>query len=434
MKKYIIFFSSLIIFILNTAAQDLPSIILSAGVEVQAELIGYEGFSSYPIARIDIQAGEEIEISTDYIGLALLVYPAGQRYPIIMDGKEHQIILEKENSVPQILESVENEFLYHFLANSMMYHSRLRVLETKYIELGAEDSLTPKIIEESLQINKSIDSLYALLPSASYPMASVFIQARLLMESTYSISTLEGLNDRKLQILEYISLHYDYIGHSDMLQELGRQYMMMNEYVGRPKEQLNQDIIQDVSDWIACLEGKVHPDDVVEFFVGTFYNRSMITQASEIVHAFQDIMLQGPSNAFPFQIGDTIPNFSITNGDGVLTEDLNTWDLPKILAIVSTDSKASLAENVILLRRISDKNRFLPIIALTSSGFSAELITMSQLTTGYLFYANDDIWDNTYLGEITPTPFFLLLDEHNVIIAMSRNRKEIFKELSKYMP
>lgn len=429
----IIFFSYLILSFGVYAGGDNQSIVIMSEVAVQAELVGYEGFDSYPIAIIDIQAGEKQEISTDYIGLALLIFPAGQRYPVILDGKDHKINLEKESGVPHFSNSGENEFLYDFLENSMIYHTQLRILDATTNELGTEDDFAGALDQEISRVNNSIDSLHALLPDASVPMASVFIQARLLLESTYGISTIEELNDRKTLILDFIIDHYAYIGNSDMLQELGRQFMMMNEYVGRPKEQLKQDINQDVSNWILALDGEVNPADVVEFFVATYYNRSMVTQASEIVHAFYDIMLPSPSNDFFLQIGDTVPNFSVTNNDGILLEQLNTWDLLKILAIVSVDSKASLAENVVLMRMISAEKLFLPLIAISPQGFSTQLTSMSQLTTAYLFYANDDAWIDTYLASAPPLPLFMLLDKYNVILAMSNSRNEIFQEACKYM-
>jgi hypothetical protein len=434
MKKRSLLYVLLCLIFIGSNSLKAGSLIISSEEDTQFELIGFGGFGSFVLAQIEMKSGQEEVLALDYHGLALLVYETGRRYPIVLDGQNCAISLERGSGVPIFTDSGGNKFLYHFLGSSMQYHTQLRMLEETSGELGETDDFSSDILMESKRINGSLDSLYATLPNDQFPLASTLLSARLLMESTYSISTIDDLNDRKAVILDFINKNYSSLQHSDMLQELGRQFMMMNEYVGRGKVQLKKDIIQDVANWVEVLDGRIDAAEVVDFFVATYYNRSMVTQASEIVHAFDCVMLSLPEEIMLPKIGDTIPDFDIADNDGILTENLNSWDLPKILAFVSPEKKASLAETVILLRMISADKLFLPVIAIPVESLSDEIISMSNLTTAYLFFARDSKWTDNHFGRPIAMPLFLLLDENNVLVAMSTKSAEIFSEALKLVP
>jgi len=432
-KTYLPYVLVCLIFI-GSSSLKAGNLIITSEEDTQFELIGFDGLGSFNLAQIEMISGQEEILALDYQGLVLLVYEAGQRYPIVMDEQNCVISLEKGSGHPIFTDSGGNEFLYHFLGSSMQYHTQLRMLEETYSKLGEADDFSADILTESKRVNGSLDSLYATLPNDQFPLASTLLSARLLMESTYSISTLDDLIERKAVILDFIYKNYSKLQHSDMLQELGRQYMMMNEYVGRAKVQLKKEIIQDVADWVEVLDGKIDAALVVDFFVATYYSRSMVTQASQIVHAFDDVMLSRPEDYLWPEIGDTIPDFDMTANDGFLTEKLNSWDLPKILAFVSPEKKTSLAETVILLRMISVDKLFLPVIAIPEIYLSPEMISMTNLTTAYLFFARDSKWTDNHFGRPLALPLFLLLDENNVLVAISMKSDEIYTEAYKLAP
>jgi hypothetical protein len=393
--------------------------------------VGYDGFESFILASVKLDSNEKSAISTDYQGLVLLTFPGEMRYPLLLDGRGLEIFLESDRAAPAFVDAPENDFLYQFLRTSVQYHTQLRLLENYLAEFSAGDAFAPEVENEFDRVNAELNALHSKLPNASFSMASVLLQARLLMESTYSVSTPEELNESKVMIRDYINTHYDLMARSDMLQEFGRQYMMMNEYVSRGKSQLKEDILKDVSDWIRLLDGRISASQVIEFFVATYFNRSMITRASEIVHEFYDIVLTD-SQPMPFMLGDTLADLSITNQDGILTEQLNDWDLHKVIAIVSFESKASMAENVMLLRGITSEHLFLPVVVVSETGFSKDLCLMSQLSTAYLFYGNDAGWLEDNAGTSAEIPLFMLLDENNVVLAIARDWNIILEEELKY--
>ncbi len=85
---------------------------LHSQTDVNVELIGFDGLAEKRIFKGDLNAGNSLPIDTSYRGLALLSFPAGQRYPIIIADKDFTVRITTPTRPPVFAHSAENDFFY----------------------------------------------------------------------------------------------------------------------------------------------------------------------------------------------------------------------------------------------------------------------------------------------------------------------------------
>jgi hypothetical protein len=400
---------------------------IASDADAAFTLTGFDAFSTFDIARVDLSGGRDTIINNPYRGLALMRYGNGSVYPLIMEDTETKIIFPNDSPLPVFPDGGENLFLYGFLTSFRELSARAGHLQ--YLLAGAEgdeDSLS-HFREELGLVNSRLDSLKAGLPEPDYPLASLFLRGRMLIESSYSIRTHEELQSHKGEFLTYIREGFPQLRYSDLIQETGRQYMMMNEYVLSGKDVVNQTRINDVADWTGALAVWVEPAAVVDFFVGAFYGRSMVTQASAIAGSFAGIVISDGCVPVPFEICDTIGGLILTDYEGLRTENMDDWDVDKVLSLVSEDDMVSLAETVSLVRDITTEGLFLPLVVVPAEPLSLRHLGMRSLCQGFLFFATDESRQQIFPGSPPGLPCFLLLDSSNRVLICSSSRKEIIE-------
>jgi hypothetical protein len=401
---------------------------ISSGNGTAFTVRGFDAFRAFDIAEVDLPAGRDTIITAHYCGLALIRYANGSVYPLIMEGADTEVRFGNDSPLPIFPEGSENQFLYAFLTTHHELGSRTAYLQNLMSGVADVPDTLDGISEEIGLLKLMLDSLAASLPDPEYPLASFFLRGRMLIESSYGIRTQEELENHKQEFLAYIGNGFTQLRHSDLIQETGRQYMMMNEYVLTGKNTVSETRIGDVAAWVEMLDGLVPAREVIDFFTGVFYERSMVSQASAIVHAFRGDIFPAAFPGFPFQPCDTVPGLLLTNEEAVRTENLADWDVPKVLSFVSAGNMASLSETVMLVRNIGDAGMFLPVVAVPLEGFSVAHTGMHRLCRGFLFYAMDEEWRKQYLHSGMQLPCFLLLDGSNVVTFVSADRQEIMLE------
>jgi len=159
--------------------------VIRSQTSIDIELIGYNGLASDSLYKGRIAAEGEQQIHTTYRGLALLLFPGGQRYPFIISDAFFTLNIAGPGEPPAFTGSGENEFLSRQLTGT-----------------GPE----------------GIPSDFALL----------LLRAQQLLESTHDIRTVEELSAKKEEVHEFVREQYARLRYSDMVRRLVDQYFMMH--------------------------------------------------------------------------------------------------------------------------------------------------------------------------------------------------------------
>lgn len=170
--------------------------------------------------------GSKYELNTPYRGLALLKFAGGQTYPVIIGNKSFSITIGNPAEPPSFANSAENDLLY-------------------------------KALTDNTQIPEQ------------YTFASLLIQTKRLLESSYSIRTVHELKAKKTEFQQFVEDNYQLLQYSNLINRLIDQYFMMHEYVdyrvaGTPATDINKDIKK--RSWPVFLPGSTS-------WLPTFRNR-----------------------------------------------------------------------------------------------------------------------------------------------------------------
>ena len=152
------------------------------------DLIIYNGLDKSSLFTGSIYAETPKEIDTSYLGLALLVFSGGQRYPVILGDEPLALQITSPNIPPSFPVGSENEFFYKLLSGR-----------------GSE--------------------------TGQYTFPQLMIQAKILLESSQDIHNTRELSAKKIEFHKFVGDNYDRLKHSDMIRQLIAQYFMMHEYV-----------------------------------------------------------------------------------------------------------------------------------------------------------------------------------------------------------
>lgn len=130
-----------------------------------------------------------------------------------------------------------------------------------------------------------------------YAFANLMLEAKNLLESSYTIKTIPELSAKKKEFLQFVGKHFLQLRHSDMVMRLIAQYFMMLEYVdyhvkGAPptdiQKRYQSEVLSGVKNWLALLTPHLPKYEVLNYCVGLYYRRSMVTLAAKIIDNFRE--------------------------------------------------------------------------------------------------------------------------------------------------
>jgi len=335
---YLIF----IVVVLSGCAIGSGKLVVHSQTSVEIDLISYDGLTEIPIFVGDVVPGSGQEIQTSYRGLALLGFAGGQRYPVIIGDEPLILNIGGPGEPPAFEGNGENDFLYK--------------------KLSGDDSTL-----------------------GQYGFALLMIQAKDLLKSTHSIRTAEELTAKKEEFHEFVRKNYENLRHSDMIRQLIAQYFMMHEYVDYHKQgapatdiriQYQKEVVSGVGSWLETLKHHLQQQEVLNYIVSLYYNRSMVTLASLIIDNFRDVAYCPGDNKKIFSFS---ADMHIAVVDGDKEGKLGDFKGTKIIAFVSEDCPVSMVETVSKARQLANQKGNVPVIVAPLQKLSRNHLSMASM-------------------------------------------------------
>jgi len=364
-----------IVVALSGCATGSGKLVVHSQTSVAIDLIGYDGLNEVRIFAGDVVPGSGQEIQTSYRGLALLGFAGGQRYPVIIGDESLILNIGGPGEPPAFEGNGENDFLYKKLS-------------------GADPA------------------------SDKYNFVLLMLQAKDLLESSSSIRTVEELTVKKKEFHEFVRKNYETLRHSDMIRRLIAQYFMMHEYVNYHKEgapatniriQYQKEVVNGVGGLLETLKPHLQQQEVLNYIVSLYYNRSMVTLASLIIENFRNVAYcpGDDKKIFSFS-GDML----ITVADGNQERKLGDFKGTKIISFVSEDCPVSMVETVSKARQLADRKENVPVIVAPLQKLSNDHFTMaSMIRHKNMFFINDEQWRKENLPKKIQLPLFIRIGD-----------------------
>ncbi|MCI5149765.1 MAG: hypothetical protein D3916_10335 [Candidatus Electrothrix sp. MAN1_4] len=344
----------------------------------EVELTGYDGLQEQELFKGTLTAEAKQHIKTSYQGLALLKFAKGQQYPLILNDQTFTVTFTDPMAPPVFIGSGENDFFYKVLTNHV---------EQKHEDVPA---------------------------GATYPFVALLLQARELIQASRSITTTAQLHEQKKLFHDFVRAQYTSLRHSDMLQQLLAQYFMMHEYVsyhteGDPAADIQrkymQEVLNGVKDWLAVLRPLVPENEVLNYCVGLYYRRSMVSLAAVIIDQFPDHAWCAGQKKEQFNFP---PSLNVTAPDSVISSNLSKFRGQRLVAFVSEKCPVSLVQTVRTARRIAEQHKptMLFVAPLEPLG-PAHLALRNMVSGGAMLFIDDEQWRQANLAEKIRLPLFI---------------------------
>lgn len=240
------------------------------------------------------------------------------------------------------------------------------------------------------------------------------LQAKQLLDSSSTIRTTGELAAKKHEFRAFVRDRYESIRHSDMVRRLVAQYFMMHEYVsyhveGAPATDIRasyeQAVLDGAGDWLANLKPHLPEHETLNYIVGLYYDRSMVTLASRIREKFAPYAycpgVEGKKWTFPDDLTVTDP----VSGTGQTLADISGR---KTVAFVDADCPVSMVQAVMMARQIADQCKGEKLIVAPLEQLSASHLAMNRMVSGGgMLFINDEKWRKEYLAEKIRLPVFI---------------------------
>ncbi len=350
--------SILLVFALPCSGQ--AGLVIHSKIAIDFKLQGYDGLKSILIYSGTLPAGGIQDVETQYNGLARLIFPGGQTYPIIIGSKSSVATITGSDETPSFAVEDENQHFYKLLVDG-----------------------------------DPVDN--------GYGFVGLMIQGKQLLESSSSIKTVNELQAKKAGFQEFMQHNYLDLSHSDLLRRLIGQYFMMHEYVSYHREgspasdiqlRYRREVLSGVKTLLSLLQDHIPENELLNYCVGLYYDRGMVTMASFIVDNFNTIVYCGNDNrnltVFPAHL-------KLVNADGSTAGKLGfLLNEEKIVSYVSADCPVSMVRTVIKAREIAETknegvNRLLIVVPLEK--LSEKHRAMSRnVSGGTILYVDDESW------------------------------------------
>ncbi|MDF1577092.1 MAG: hypothetical protein P1P81_01460 [Desulfobulbales bacterium] len=340
------------------------------------ELVGFDSLAETSLFKGDVSTDGGKEIKTPHRGLALLVFPAGRSYPVIIGDTSFTLGIATPAAPPTFKDSGENDFFYRLLA-------------------GAEST-----------------------PKQNYRFAKLMIRAKQLLESTHSVRSVVELTAKKTEIHDFVRTNYEDLKHSDMIRRLIAQYFMMHEYVqyhfeGRPatdiKKRYDAAVLGGVGSWLDILSPYLSKPEILNYCVSLYYDRSMVSLASLIMEKYRDYAFCASEQQKPMVFpGET----KVTDISGQVQGTLADYNGNKVIAFVAKDCPVSMVVAVSKARELSDQKGTVPLIVAAVEKLSAQHLAMAKMVRGErMLFIDDGGWRESSLPEKIRLPLFVEIEE-----------------------
>jgi len=349
----------------------LASFVVDSQDPVDIAIKGYENLREIVLFKGSLSSEVKHRIDTPYRGFALLVFEKGQQYPVILGQQSFILNIKGADTLPSFTGSEENEIFYKLLTGAEPGHTR-------------------------------------------YDFPLLMIEAKQLLESTYSVRTFDELTSMKEKFHTFVGTHYEQLQHSDMLRRLLGQYFMMHEYAdfhieGAPagdiQVQYEKAVISGVENWLEILKVHIPEHEVLNYCVSLYYNRSMVSLAHLIVSNFRAIAYcQGN-----IQESVSLPEeLHVTDADGNSKGVVKDFKNNAVFSFVSADCPVSMVETVAKARQLAAKKQDVKLIVAPLQQLSVKHLAMRRMiSSGNMFFINDEKWRKNSLPKDIRLPLFV---------------------------
>lgn len=341
---------------------------------VDITLTGFDGLKDVTFFQGQITTENPQLIDTPYRGLMLLVFAGGQSYPLVIGDSPFVVTIRSPAEPPSCTDSGENATLYQLLAGDRPASKK------------------------------------------KYPFVDLLFEARDLLESTYTISTLAELTAKKNQLSAFVASNYPNLAHSDMLRRLMNQSLMMHEYVsyqgkgdavGAVQQKYQNAVLDAVGGWLKALSEQIPGSEIVNSCVAFFYERSMVSLAALIIARFPDEAICPGGSDRPFPLAEDL---TLTNAQGTWQGTLGDLKGEKTVALVADDCPVSMTVAVIKARELARHNAASSLIVAPLQKLSdTHRVMAKMIREEKILYINDEKWYGTIPVNRPRLPFIYAL-------------------------
>lgn len=342
-------------------------LVFHSKIAIDFEVQGYCGLKTISIYQRSLAAGESLNVETPYYGLAMLIFSGGKKYPVIIGRQSSEVIITGPDEPSAFIGGDENELFYQLLSGS-----------------------------------KSADK--------GNGFVGLMIQGKELLDSSSAIQSVEELHAEKVEFQEFVKNNYLELSRSDLLRRLIAQYFMMHEYVsyhiegsgaGAIRERYQREVLAGVAAWLSLLKDRIPQNEILNYCVGLYYNRGMVTVASLIAESFRDIAYCEGENP---NLSNLPAHLKLIGADGTAAGKLGDLKGEKMFSFVSSDCPVSMVMTVMKAREtVAVKGHKInrSIVVLPLEKLSVKHRAMSRNVSGSrMLFVDDALWGEKNLQNI----------------------------------
>ncbi|HIQ37838.1 MAG TPA: hypothetical protein EYH36_07565 [Desulfocapsa sulfexigens] len=316
---------------------------------VDFKLQGYAGLKNIEIFSGSLPAGGSRSVEVSYTGLAMLVFSGGQQYPIIVGSKSDVVTITDVRESPSFTAGGDNRLFYRLLMSG------------------------DELVEDE----------------GEYGFVRKMLQGKKLLDSSSSIKTVEELQDKKREFQEFIKQNYQDLFRSDLLRRLIGQFFMMHEYVSYHREdssasdiqlRYRREVVSGVKSLLTILQDHIPENELLNYCVGLYYDRGMVTLAAFIIDNFKEI--SNCAEVDGRQKSDFSADLKLVNADGSAAGVLGALKDEKVFISVSLKCPVSMVKAVIKARELSSQNSSKVLIVVPMGTLTAKHRGMSRNVSG----------------------------------------------------
>lgn len=348
---------------------SLATVTLHSQVAVDAELKGYNGLADTTLFVGRLATGVKNIIDIPYRGLALLVFEKGQSYPVIIGAEKFTLDISNPATPPSFSGNDDNTIFYALLSG------------------GTSEAQPSSFVE-------------------------LMIQAQQLLKSSQSIRNVQELDDKKKELLEFVSGHYQDLQHSDMVKRLIGQSFMMLEYVdyhveGSPATDIQvrykKEVLSCVGDWLTALREYIPDHEILNYCVSLYYDRSMVSLAYLIIANYKDAAWCPGVEKQAFTFPEKLDLISANGNKQMKLQDVKTRTTA---AFVSDQCPVSMVATVSMARQLAGRKQVLLVVPLEK--LSERHLGMQRMVQGEtMLFLSDETWRKQNLVEELRLPLFV---------------------------
>jgi hypothetical protein len=373
----------------STIELSLPA---AAGQEIS--VFGYDGFQTDTLPRIKLDSLGAGKVRMKYRGFILIKLPGGQQYPLIVNNKKTFFGLRNMDVLPEFRDDAENRFLYYYLTIKGRTARQSELLDESLTFITDNDTSRNGLMKEKVMLEEEKKKLVKIFADSSKYLAAVILQAKSLMETTYGINSREELKESKDAFFSFILDHFGELRHTDMLQQMAAQFMMMNEYVKWDHDfPFEKGVISDVGVWIDKIGNRIPPDDIVNYFLRFYLGRSMVSLSGTITFSYNEYLKCPAKKTSQPHAKEINGTFDIRHSsDPKLEISLDKMmGNNKVLFFYKEGCPACIVEQIMLNRRLREQQSTVPYITVFLPGETNKgLAVLTRLQSEQFYYLESD--------------------------------------------